>query len=237
MSDNIAQKNIAQYNDGVVIVMPAFNEEKMVGKVIKAVRRRGYQNIVVVDDGSSDDTAEVASLAGATVVSHPVNRGLGGALNTGIRAALDLGADIIVTFDSDGQHHPDDIKKVICPIILKKADAVIGTRLKNPKGMPIIRRIGNWGFNIITYLLFGVWTTDSQSGLRAFSGRAAKKINIRTNKMEVSSEIIKEIGQKNIRFVEVPIRAIYTDYSLAHGQSSMNAIKILGKLVLRRFMR
>ncbi|MFW6014549.1 MAG: glycosyltransferase family 2 protein [Candidatus Nanoarchaeia archaeon] len=224
-------------SEKIIIVMPAYNEEKMVAKTIRSVKKKGFNNIIVVDDGSSDKTTKVAQKEGVNVLTHPINRGLGAALGTGIEAAIEENASIIVTFDSDGQHHPDDIKKVIKPIIDKKADAVIGTRLKNPKGMPVIRRLGNWGFNIITFILFGVWTTDSQSGFRAFSREAAKKIEIKANRMEVSSEIIKEIGTNNLKLEEVPIKAIYTDYSMAHGQSSLNAFKILGKLILKRFMR
>ncbi|MBN2457557.1 glycosyltransferase family 2 protein [Candidatus Woesearchaeota archaeon] len=230
MSSEKAQKSLA-------IVMPAYNEEKVIGKTIASLKKHGYTKIIVIDDGSADRTRAVAEKAGAIVFSHPINRGLGGALGTGIAAALDSDAEIIVTFDSDGQHDPTDIKRLIRPILARKADVVIGSRLKNPKGMPVIRRIGNWGFNIITYMLFGVWTTDSQSGLRAFSRSAAEKIEIKTNRMEVSSEIIKEIGRTRLRFTEVPIRAIYTDYSKRHGQSSWNAFRILAKLVLRKLMR
>jgi len=219
------------------IVMPAYNEEEIISKVIKGVKKEGYRDIIVVDDGSVDNTYAVASNEGIVVYRHPINRGLGGALGTGILAAIDLKADIIVTFDSDGQHDPKDISKIVAPIVHKRADVVIGSRLLRPKGMPIIRRIGNFGLNIITYALFGVWTTDSQSGMRAFSRNAAKKIDIHTNRMEVSSEIIKEIGKKRLRFKEVPIKAIYTKYSKEHGQSSLNGIKIVAKLVLKRFMR
>jgi len=219
------------------IVIPAYNEEKSVGRVIKSVQKQGFNDIIVIDDGSNDNTSRVAKKAGAIVYRHPVNRGLGGALGTGISAALMHGADIIVTFDADGQHDAREIRKVVQPIISRKADAVVGSRLINPKGMPIIRKIGNWGFNIITYALFGVWTTDSQSGFRAFSRKAAMKLEIKSNRMEVSSEIIKEIGKKKIRFAEVPIKAIYTDYSLKRGQSNINGVRILGKLVLRRMMR
>jgi UDP-N-acetylglucosamine---dolichyl-phosphate N-acetylglucosaminyltransferase len=221
----------------IFIVMPAFNEEASIGHVLKNLKKRGFRKIIVIDDGSTDRTSDIASAAGAIVYRHPVNRGLGGALGTGLQAALMNGAEIIVTCDADGQHDPSDVKRLVQPILKGKADAVIGSRLKNPKGMPLIRRVGNWGFNLITYFLFGVWTTDSQSGLRAFSRQAAQQIDIQSNRMEVSSEIIKEIGMKKIKFVEVPIKAIYTDYSLAHGQSNLNAIRILGKLVLRKMMR
>ena len=102
--------------------------------------------------------------------------------------------------------------------------------------MPFVRKFGNWAFNLITFTLFKVWTTDSQSGMRLFNRKAASSINIKTTRMEVSSEIISEIGRNKLRLTEVPIKAIYTDYSLAHGQSSLNGVKILGKLIMKRFM-
>jgi UDP-N-acetylglucosamine---dolichyl-phosphate N-acetylglucosaminyltransferase len=220
------------------IVIPAYNEETEIAKVIKGLKKEGYNDIIVVNDGSKDKTKETAEKENVIVISHIVNRGLGGALGTGISAALKEGADNIVTFDADGQHNPKDIKKLIAPIKNGKADAVIGSRLLNPEGMPHIRRIANNIGNIITYALFGLWTTDSQSGLRAFSRDAGEKIKIRTNKMEVSSEIIKEIHKNKLRFMEVPIEAIYTNYSLSkpHGQGFITGLKTLFKLILRKLM-
>lgn len=222
---------------GLWIILPAFNEEKSIGTVLSSLKKAGYSDCIVVDDGSADSTSLIAERHGAIVVRHPINRGLGGALGTGLQAALDLGAEYILTFDADGQHAISDIKPMVQPLLQKEADAVIGSRLVNPEGMPIHRRIGNWGLNAITYALFGVWTTDSQSGLRAFTRMAAQKIQLKTNRMEVSSEIIKEIGRNKLRLKEVPIQAIYTEYSLAHGQSSLNAFRILFKLFLRKVMK
>ncbi len=219
------------------IVVPAYNEEKTIGRVLRNLKKQGFSDIYVVDDGSRDRTYQIASENSVNVLRHPVNRGLGGALGTGIAAALSDGADIIVTFDADGQHDANQVKRIISPILKNDADVVIGSRLIKPKGMPWVRRIGNWGFNYITYFLFGVWTTDSQSGFRAFSRKAAKRIKIVTNRMEVSSEIIKEIGRKRLTLKEIPIRAIYTDYSLKHGQTHMNGFRILGKLIMNKFMR
>lgn len=222
---------------GVWIILPAFNEEKSIGEVLSSLKKAGYADCIVVDDGSSDATSEIAERHGAIVVRHVINRGLGGALGTGIQAALDVGAKYLLTFDADGQHAITDIKPMLRPLLKGEADVVIGSRLVDPKGMPVHRRIGNWGFNVITYALFGVWTTDSQSGLRAFTQKAASKIHLKTNRMEVSSEIIKEIGRNKLRLKEVPIKAIYTEYSLAHGQSSLNAFRILFKLFLRKVMK
>ncbi|MDO8740480.1 MAG: glycosyltransferase family 2 protein [Candidatus Woesearchaeota archaeon] len=225
-------------NRGVVIVIPAYNEEAKIGDVISDLNRNGYEDIIVVDDGSKDNTYKIAKSHKADVYKHIINRGLGGSLGTGIKAALMKNADIVVTFDADGQHAASDIKKLIKPIIDGKADVVIGSRLMiKSDGMPFIRKIGNWGMNLITYVMFGIWTTDSQSGLRAFSRKAAEKISIKGSRMEVSSEIISEVGKRKLKFKEVPIKAIYTDYSLKKGQSNLNAFKILLKLVVKKLMR
>ena len=220
----------------IFIIIPAFNEAQIIAETILDVHKY-CSNIIVVDDGSIDKTSQIATKGGALVYRHIVNRGLGGALGTGMKAALENGADIVVTIDSDGQHDVADIKKALKPIIDKKVDVVIGSRLMNPEGMPIIRRIGNWGFNVITYILFKVWTTDSQSGFRLFSKKAASQIKIKTNKMEVSSEIFNEIHRNKLKFSEVPIKVIYTEYSLEHGQSSLNGFKILVKLLLKKLMK
>lgn len=223
-------------NTSIFIVIPAYNEEKTIGRVIKGLKKEGYKNIIVVDDGSADNTHKVAKKEKVFLYRHGINRGLGGALGTGIKAAIKNNADVIVTFDADGQHNPKEIQIITSPITGNKADFVIGSRLLDSKGMPLVRKIGNWGFNVITLILFGVWTTDSQSGLRAMSRQAAEKIEIKTNRMEVSSEFFAEIKRNKLRFMEVPIKPIYTEYSLQKGQSSWNAFKILFKLILRRIM-
>lgn len=222
--------------EDICIVIPAYNESKVIESTLKGLKKKGYVNIIVVDDGSKDNTGDIAERF-ARVYRHMINRGLGAALGTGIQAALETNAKVIVTYDADGQHVPEMVEKVVEPIINGEADAVIGSRLINPKGMPIIRIIGNWLFNLITYVLYGVWTTDSQSGLRAFLREAAKKIRIKTNRMEVSSEFIKEIGRNELRFKEVPIRAIYTDYSKMKGQSNLNAFNITLKLFFKRLLK
>ena len=219
------------------IVIPAYNEEKVIGGVIDNLKKRGLKNIIVVDDGSSDNTSKIAKKHGAKAYSHVINRGLGGALNTGITAALLSGADIIATCDADGQHDPKDVKRAIKTLVDEGYDAVMGSRMINSKGMSLSRKILNNGANFLTYLLFGIYVTDTQGGLRVFSRSAAEKIKIKTNRMEVSSEIIKEIGRNKLRFKEIPIKAIYTDYSLMKGQKNANAFRIIYKLILSRIMR
>ena len=183
----------------LAIVIPAYNEERTIIEVIRGLKQHGFVTLIVVDDGSSDRTAELARQEGVILLRHIINRGLGGALGTGIVAALRLGAEAIVTFDADGQHDPDDIDRLIEPLVKGEADVVIGSRMLEPTGMPYARRLANWSANIVTYLLFRGWTTDSQSGLRAFSGRAAAQLQIMTNGMEVSSEIIAETVKNRLK--------------------------------------
>jgi glycosyltransferase involved in cell wall biosynthesis len=231
----------------VFILIPAFNEAAVIGQTLAALPREldgtHEVRVVVIDDGSSDGTADVVrkttkELGDPRVVllRHEINRGLGGALGTGLEYARSAGADFVVTYDADGQHAPEDIANVLGPLLSGQAEAVIGSRLKNPQGMPWYRIFGNWGLNLFTWTMFGLWTTDSQSGLRGFSRRAIEHVEVRMDRMEVSSELIKEIRRWRLRYAEVPIRAIYTDYSLAKGQSNWNAFNILLRLVVHRLM-
>lgn len=191
----------------------------------------------MVDDGSYDQTGEIARSKGAVVVRHLINRGLGGALGTGIEAALYWGADVVVTFDADGQHSPDDINKVIQPVLMDRADVVIGSRMLEAGGMPWARRVANRLANFITWVLLGIQTTDSQSGLRAFSRLAAEQIKITSNYYEVSTEICGEIERHHLRLTEVPVRSIYTEYSLSKGQGFKAGLKTLFRLLLFRYVR
>ncbi|MBI4175221.1 glycosyltransferase family 2 protein [Candidatus Berkelbacteria bacterium] len=222
----------------LVIVIPSYNEAAVIGNVLTALPARldgiGAIETVVVDDGSRDQTAAVARDKGARVIVHAINRGLGGALGTGLEYARRRAADLVVTLDADGQHDAQEIIKLIQPILDGRADVVIGSRLINARGMPWYRILGNRFLNLMTFVFFGIWSTDSQSGMRAFNRKAIDTIAIETNRMEVSSEIIHQIKRHNLRYAEVPIRAIYTNYSLKKGQRNVNALKILTKLILEK---
>jgi glycosyltransferase involved in cell wall biosynthesis len=217
----------------LVAVIPAYNEAGHIGPVVRAVRQ--FANaVIVVDDGSGDSTGEEARAAGARVYRHLVNRGLGGGIATGLRAALEAGADIIVTLDGDGQHVPEEVLDLAAPIRKGEADLVIGSRMLNPEGMPVLRRVANRFANLCTWALFGVHVSDTQSGFRALSRRAAESMDLRTSRMEVSSEIVAEAARHGFRISEVPITVIYTDYSLSKGQSFGVGLQTLAKLILRR---
>lgn len=217
----------------LVAVIPAYNEAGHIGPVVSAVREFA-DGVIVVDDGSGDSTGAEARAAGARVYRHLVNRGLGGGIATGIRAALEADADIIVTLDGDGQHVPAEVVELAAPIQRGEADLVIGSRMLDPGGMPVLRRVANRFANVCTWALFGVRVSDSQSGFRALSRRAAESLDLRTSRMEVSSEIVAEAARNGFRIAEVPITVIYTDYSLSKGQSLGVGLQTLTKLILRR---
>lgn len=217
----------------IIAVIPAFNEEKTIANIVRESRNH-VDEVLVVNDGSTDNTEKIARIFGARVVNLAMNRGLGSALRIGIKTALWRGADTVVTLDADGQHNPKDIERLVLPILRNEADVVIGTRMKDLKGMPTTRRAANLSGNLITFLLFGFWVSDSQSGFRALSSFAARKIDIKSDRMEVSSEIIKEIKDKNLHLREIPIKSVYTNYSLSKGQGFFVGLETAFKLVLRR---
>ena len=158
---------------------------------------------------------------------------MGGALRTGIKAALSHNADIIVTFDADGQHHSPDIIPLCLPLINGEADVVIGKR--NFQEMPFRKKFGNVVMNIITLIFYGRDVEDSQSGLRAFNNEAAGLMELHSRDYGISSEIIGEVQRKKLRLVEVPITTIYTDYSLSKGTNTRVGLKILAKLIRNIF--
>lgn len=221
----------------LVIIVPAYNEAQVIFKVLKdlPIKIPGIFQIekIVINDGSTDGTLKEARKAKVKILNHIFNRGLGAAIKTGLDYAKQINADIAVTFDSDGQHNPKDINKIIKPIILNQADLVIGSRFKKRQKVPIDRFILNWFANLTTFILFGISSTDTQSGLRAFSKKAIDKINYRADKMEFSSEIFLEAKRHNLKIIEVPIQAIYTDYSRFKGQKNTNSIFVFSKFLVR----
>lgn len=220
------------------IVIAAYNEEKSISKVVRELLTAKYSNIIVVNDGSKDNTKNVAKEAGAIVISHIINRGQGAALRTGIRAALQKGADIIITFDADGQHCVEDIPKLEA-VINNGYDAALGTRFAKgaSTNAPLIRRIFLKGGALIFRLMYGIALTDSHNGLRALSKHAASTIEIKGRGMEHASEIVEEIARKKIKFKEVPVTIKYTDYSIEHGQGNLNAFRILFKMIIKKLVK
>lgn len=220
----------------ILVIIPAFNEAQVIGETIRGVRRvLGKQaTILVVDDGSADTTRFVSRRAGALVIRHPVNRGLGGALGTGLYWAKAQDVDMAVTFDADGQHDPQDLPVILQPIKKGIADIVIGSRTTDGwKDIPFDRKLIIAGSNILTWWLFGVRMSDSLSGFRAFNRQAIERILLKTDRMEVSNEFFFEMKRNRLRLSEVPIRVIYSDYSRKKGQKNSNIFDVTMNLLLR----
>ena len=222
----------------LLIGVPAYNEENVIGKVLKNLPRKisgiSKIDILVVNDGSSDETEKLAEkISGVIVLNHLINRGLGGALKTILTYAKMKNYDLLITFDADGQHISNDVVKLINTYYSSNTDVVIGSRWKRSLHKPFSRYLVNQFANFFTFLLFAVWTSDSQSGLRLFNKKAINCIDLETDGMEVSSEIFKEIKRKKLSFSETSITAIYTKYSLKKGQQVSNSINVIIQLLLR----
>jgi len=223
----------------VCIVIPAFNESLVIGNVITDIIQSFkatpyFVEVVVIDDGSKDDTAIVAKKSGATVVSHILNMGAGGATATGLSYAEQNNYDIACTMDADGQHNSEDVLEGVHQIIRREVDLLIGSRLINSQGMSKVKVLGNKGLSFVTYLLFGINSTDSQSGLRVYSRKALEQLRWKTSGYEFCSEMLWRAKQLNLIIEEFPAKAIYTDYSIRKGQNNWNAINIVNSLLKRR---
>ena len=220
-------------NKNIYIIIPVYNEDPVIKEIIAEIKKAGYENIIVIDDGSSDKSYRKAVETGVIVLRLALNRGKGAAVKTGVEAVKILGADIVVTIDGDGQHSPDDVKKMI-ELIDNGNDVVLGTRLKNSEGMPWYKILANHIGNFFTFLIYGLWVTDSQSGFRAYSKKAVDLIDTKTDRYEYDSEVIREIKRHNLKYVEVPIEVRYTEYSMnkLNKQGFKNGIKTLIKMLI-----
>lgn len=238
----------------IIVVVPAYNEAVKIGEVVKDIKKE-IENVIVVDDGSNDETGEIAKTAGAIVLTHSINRGQGAALQTGINFALEYGADIIVTFDADGQLLASEIDQVVKPLLLGEVDIVLGSRFLNksstflrglmPQGK-VLDKINQIPANkkiilrlaiLVTRLYTGLKITDTHNGFRAISSQAAKKIEIRQDGMAHASEILEQIKKYNLKFKEVPVTMRYTEYSIKKGQKLSNSFRIILDLILDRFSK
>ncbi|MBT3303925.1 glycosyltransferase family 2 protein [Candidatus Woesearchaeota archaeon] len=207
------------------VVIPAHNEEKHIGKVLKDVKTY-VKNIILVDDGSKDSTSKIAKTEKVTVLRHITNLGKGAALKTGCDYAISRGAKHIIVMDADGQHEPKLIPNFITK--LKEKDLVFGYRIPS-KNMPFIFRAGNFAIDKITKLLYRINLRDTQSGFRAFTSETYKKIRWQANDYSMESEMIARAGRNNINYCEIPITTIYGDKY--KGTTTVDGIKIVLNLI------
>lgn len=193
----------------VVITIPAYNEQKTIGRVVSDIKsvmdRTGYRyRILVVDDGSRDATASIAREAGAVVVSHPMNCGLAEAFRTEVRACLEMGADVIVHTDADGQYLASDIPRLLKPIV-DGYDLVLGSRFRGKiEYMPLVKRIGNIAFSRVISRIVHMKVSDCQTGFRAFTDEVARSITLTSGHTYTQEQIIRAVRSR-FRIVEVPV--------------------------------
>jgi glycosyltransferase involved in cell wall biosynthesis len=230
-------RNFQQVLAQTFVVVPAYNEGRVIHDVV-AKLAAAFANIVVVNDGSSDDTAAVLKGLPVTVVRHHINLGQGAALQTGITFALERGASHIVTFDADGQHRVEDALAALRLLAAGECDVVCGSRfLGTTSNIPPMRKLILKAAVGLGNLTTGTRMTDAHNGLRALSRKAAACLDISQAGMAHASEIISQLHQHDMVIREVPVQIDYTEYSLAKGQSSLNSIDILVDLVIGRFLK
>ncbi len=193
----------------ILCVSPAYNEEKTVSKVVKGALKY-TDGVIVVDDGSTDNTYKAARKSGATVIRHHKNLGKGVALKTGFESALGMGADIVVVLDADAQHNPVEISKLLKAIKREDSDIVVGSRfLGDIKGMPRIRILSNTLTTMILRLFFGLPITDSQSGFRAYKRRVLEKIEFSAPRFSAETEMLVDANRKGFKISEIKIQTVY----------------------------
>ncbi|GAA4421573.1 glycosyltransferase family 2 protein [Bremerella cremea] len=233
-----ADQKPSNHQPNVWVVVPAYNEAERIGRTIQGLSCH-FQNIVVVDDGSSDRTFQRLESLPVWALRHPINLGQGAALQTGIDLAIQQGAEIIITFDADGQHDVHDLDRLMEPILAGRADIALGSRFlgKAAVNMPASRwAILKMGV-LFTRVCSQIKVTDTHNGLRALSRQAATQIRITQNRMAHASEILDQIQYHGLRFEEVPVTIHYNDAVLEKGQSNSAAVKVAAQFLLGRMVR
>jgi glycosyltransferase involved in cell wall biosynthesis len=219
---------------GVWVVVPLFNEAQVIAGVVRGLRT-AFDQVVCVDDGSADDSAEQARQAGAVVLRHTLNLGQGAALQTGIEYALrDLAMRCVVTFDADGQHQVDEAQAMAQRVLDGEADAVFGSRFLDSRSRPgLMKRIVLKGAVVASNLTSGLHLTDAHNGLRALGRSVCEQIDLTQNRMAHASQLVDQVGRSGATVAEHPVHILYTDYSRSKGQSLLNSVNILAELFFK----
>ncbi len=219
------------FNNNVWVIIPAYNESKNISAIIDETKKY-CSNIIVVDDGSKDNTFEAAKKTGVKVLRHIINLGKGSAVITGCDFSIKKGAEKIILMDSDGQHNPSNI-----PLFtknLEKKDIVFSYRTFS-EDMPFILKIGNIIINKFTRLLYGIKLRDTQCGFRAFTSDAYKKIKWKSSDYSMESEMIANAGKHKLRYEEIQIETVYSDKY--KGTTIFDGIKIVFNMFSWRLRR
>ena len=220
------------------VLVRAFNEGQVIGAVVAELCGI-FPNVVVIDDASADDTPAILRGLPVSVVTHLVNLGAGAAMQTGLRYILEQDADYIVTFDADGQHRVEDALAALAELSSGNYDVVYGSRFlgQSAVNLPIARRLTLKAAVRLSNWTSGTRLTDAHNGLRAFSRKAASSVTLSQSGMAYASELTNEFVRHGMRIHEIPVKIIYTAYSLGKGQSSFNSMNILIDLLVGRFLK
>jgi glycosyltransferase involved in cell wall biosynthesis len=221
-------------NADVWLIIPVYNEATVIGDVVREVLRT-FPNVVCVDDGSKDGSAAQIRAAGAHLVRHPINLGQGGALQTGIEyARKQPGSQYFVTFDADGQHQVEDVVGMVDRLRTEPLDIIVGTRFHGDTShIPLAKRLVLRTVVALSPRLRRLHLTDAHNGLRAFNRQVAEQMEIRLSGMGHASEIVEMIDAHKWRVAEEPVTIVYTEYSMAKGQSLINGVNILFDTALK----
>lgn len=195
----------------VCVLLPAYNEEKEIGKIINQIRADDL-DIIVVDDGSTDNTVNVAQQAQARVISHPQNQGKGQSLRTGFKFILDNNYDAVIIMDADGQHLVQEIRSFIDYAMNSDAGIIIGNRMGHPQNMPLLRRLTNKFTSMLVSRIAKVEIPDSQCGFRLIRATVLKKLNLSTVKYDTESEILIQTAKNNFKIESIPVKSIYNNH-------------------------
>ncbi len=225
-------------NISIMVAIPCYNEEIAIGSIVLGALRYA-DDVVVIDDGSNDNTAEVAKLAGAAVIAHPRNLGKGAAIKTAFSHASESNYDVLVLIDGDGQHNPEEIPRLVAPILAGEADLVNGSRYLNgnDKNTPHYRRFGQLVLDVVTNANSGLRLTDTQSGFRAFAVHTASSFRFQTDTHSIESEMLIDAAQSGLRIKEVEIGVRYDvgqskSHPIHHGLHVL--MPVLHDMELRR---
>lgn len=219
-----------------VAVIPAYNEATRISAVVRGAKQY-VDSVIVVVDGSTDTTEAVAREEGAIVIRHAENCGAGAATMTGLEAARRLGYSIAVTLDADGQHATADIPRLIETLKKENADLVIANRFGRKNTIPFIRRVANTIGNLVTFFATGIYLPDTQCGFKAFSPKALSEIELKMSGFEFCTEVIREASKNRWKIVSIPSKVVYSEYTLAKGQSFSSGLRTAAKILLRTFLR
>ena len=217
----------------IFVIVPAFNEATVLEQTLSDLIALNH-NIILVDDGSSDDIDMIARKYPIFYLKHPINIGQGAALQTGMTAAQFLGADIVLHFDADGQHDASEICKLVEPLLQNRSDIVFGSRfLENnlSQSIPVIKKIILQAARYMNWLFYGILLSDAHNGFRALNRKAFEQIVFTQNRMGHASEILSLVKKNELRYLEVPVNIRYSEYSRKKGQTIFNSINIFFDLI------